>query len=59
VRSQQPVPQPPLGIMPRRIWLEKRFQELLAVIKRYQDAGLKPETEWLEEALDLYVELTK
>jgi hypothetical protein len=50
---------PPIGIEPRRIWQEKRLQELQAAIQRYRDEKREPELEWIHEAYDLFVELTK
>jgi len=50
---------PPIGIMPRRIWQEKRLQELQATIQRYRDEKREPEQEWIVEAYNLFVDLTK
>ena len=50
---------PPIGIEPKRIWQEKRLQELLKAIQRYKDAMIAVPHEWNEEALNLFVELTK
>ena len=50
---------PPIGITPRRIWQEKRLAELRAAIDRYRADGREPEPEWIHEAYDLFVELTK
>jgi malonyl CoA-acyl carrier protein transacylase len=44
---------PPIGIMPRYVWDEKRAMELLAAIRRYVDAGLMPKKEWVHELCDL------
>ena len=44
---------PPLGIMPRPIWLDvivrSRCLELLNAMKRYVEAGKKIPVEWIEE----------
>jgi len=40
---------PPIGIMPERIWLEHRQEELKSAIKRYLDANLKVPDEWVCE----------
>jgi hypothetical protein len=45
---------PPLGIMPRYIWIEKRIEDLQRAIKEYIDAGLAIHEEWVTE-LNEYV----
>lgn len=49
---------PPLGVMPRSIWLEKqvtrtaremRLADLRAAILRYREAGLDAKPEWKAE----------
>lgn len=40
---------PPIGILPKSIWDEKRHDEIFQVIHRYLDAGLPLPTEWIEE----------
>ena len=52
---------PPIGIMPRELWLESiggevgrirselRMSDLEGAIKRYEDAGLEPSQEWIRE----------
>lgn len=44
---------PPIGIMPRWIWEEKRFYELREAIARYYDAGCRIPPEWIEEYNDM------
>ena len=46
---------PPLGIMPKHIWEDKRFSELIGAIKRYLDANMVVPVEWIDE----YNELSK
>lgn len=42
---------PPLGVMPRKIWLENRLEELRAAISRYEAENRKVAVEWrIEEA---------
>lgn len=49
IKHEQPVVKPPLGIMPKYIWDEKRLDNLLAAIGRYS-AVKKPIPElWVEE----------
>lgn len=40
---------PPIGVMPKSIWLSKRKEEVQAAIDRYVTAGLEPLPEWKEE----------
>ena len=42
-------PKPPLGVMPRDIWDQKRKEELAEAMARYLEAGMKIPTEWIEE----------
>jgi hypothetical protein len=57
--KREPPTKPPLGLEPRRIWQEKRLQELQRAIQRFRDAAVAVPREWIEEAYDLFVELTK
>ena len=50
---------PPIGVVTRRIWQEKRLAELRAAIDRHRVDGREPEPEWIQEAYDLFVELTQ
>ena len=50
---------PPIGIEPRRFWLEKRLDALRSAIHRYRDAAIAVPHEWVDEAYDLFEELTK
>ena len=43
---------PPLGIMPKHIWVENRLCELIDAIKRYNDEDMPIPTEWFEECLE-------
>lgn len=40
---------PPIGVMPKFIWDEKRFEELQGAIMRYADRGFMISPEWIEE----------
>ena len=40
---------PPLGIMPRNVWVAMRVDELWQVIDRYRETEKQVPEEWLEE----------
>ena len=44
---------PPLGLMPRKLWDEKRANEIKAAINRYTKAGLEIPTAWVEEYFEI------
>ncbi|GED35004.1 hypothetical protein P9G84_31905 [Brevibacillus centrosporus] len=46
---------PPLGLMPRKIWEEKRLDEVVSAIARYLNVNRTIPREWVEE----YNELTE
>lgn len=46
-------PKPPLGLMPRYIWLENRRDDIYDAIARYRAAGKDVSRDWLNELLDL------
>lgn len=46
---------PPLGIVPKYIWQDKRRSEIIQAICRYLNVNLPVPVEWIEE----YNELTK
>jgi hypothetical protein len=46
------VPAPPIGIMPRKYWVEQRKNDLLAAIKRYMDAEKDIPQEWIHEYVE-------
>lgn len=46
---------PPIGIMPRYIWEEKRLSELISAINRYVDNCMPVPMEWIEEYNELIV----
>ena len=57
-KTPKPIEPPPLGVTPRRIWIEqevpaRRMQRRLASVEaaceRYRAAGLLPKPEWLAE----------
>lgn len=50
---------PPIGIKPRKIWLESRFLELSGAINRYVNAGMGVPVEWIIEYNELLKEVYK
>lgn len=44
---------PPLGIMPKNIWMHKRLNDILEAFIRYAEAGKLPPSAWLEECMEL------
>ena len=46
-------PNPPLGLMPRQIWLENRRDDIYDAIARYRAPGKGVSRDWLNELLDL------
>jgi hypothetical protein len=44
---------PPLGITPKWLYDEQRLKSLYDAIKRYMDAGLLPNQEWMQEMYQL------
>lgn len=44
---------PPLGLIPRNIWIANRKVELVGAIQRYLDAKFVVPTAWLEELIEL------
>lgn len=49
--------EPPIGIMPREVWLEKRLEELRSAIKRYIEAGYYVKEDWVKEYNSLLEEV--
>jgi len=48
---------PPLGLMPRKVWMEERLGEVCDAIDRYQKAGVAVPMEWYRELVSLSVNL--
>lgn len=46
---------PPLGLRPREVWLQERFDEIMDAISRYRVAHLEIPPKWIGEAFDLVV----
>lgn len=44
---------PPLGIIPRKLCVEKRLHEITEAIKRYHDGHYIIPVEWFEEAAEI------
>ena len=43
------VEKPPLGIVPKYVWSQKRMEEILEGTKRFMSAGKEVPDEWLKE----------
>lgn len=57
---QKPIAEkPPLGLMPRRIWDEKRRMDITEAMLRYSEVGKKIPDEWIEELLFLNYKIAK
>jgi hypothetical protein len=41
---------PPIGIIPERLWMEKRLAEIADAVNRYNEAGMQEPVEWANEA---------
>ena len=50
---------PPLGIMPKFIWNEKRLSELILAIQRYLNVEMPIPIDWIEEYNNLINERNK
>lgn len=48
---------PPVGIMPRWLHREKRTNEIIAAMKRYNEFGKKIPAEWFIELCELFAEI--
>ena len=44
---------PPIGIKPKYIWEQERFDDIFRAISEYYNAGLKIPVEWIEEYNEL------
>ena len=47
------VEKPPLGIIPRKLCVEKRLNEIVEAITRYHAGNYLIPTEWFEEAAEI------
>ena len=45
---------PPLGVMPRRLWIESRFWDLTEACNRYMEADKEIPREWVDEMRQLF-----
>jgi hypothetical protein len=46
-------PKPPIGLMPKQLWVENRLREIAAAIQRYLDEKFEIPVEWVEEYNEL------
>lgn len=44
---------PPLGLMPKYVWIRLRIKEILKAMARYHDAGMITPLAWIEELAEL------
>ncbi len=51
------IEKPPLGIMPKWLWQERRFNELCGAITRAYNASWEIHIEWVEEYNELVREM--
>lgn len=47
--TDNPIKKPPLGLTPKYIWDEQRFDEIRKAIERYMDDLYPVPLEWIEE----------
>ncbi len=40
---------PPIGLMPKKIWIEQRIVDIEAAIERYKNAFVEIPQEWIDE----------
>lgn len=52
-------PKPPLGVIPRWLWLERRYNDIHAAILRYEAAGFDIPANWREERRGLATDLQR
>jgi len=50
---------PPLGLIPKYIWMEKRYIEVCQAIARYYNAGAKIPIEWIKEHNEIVEQANK
>ena len=48
---------PPIGLRPKWLWKEMRKKEIMEAIIRYKDAGKGIDTDWMEEYIELDIEI--
>lgn len=48
---------PPIGIIPKKIWIEQRINEIRRAVNEYINAGMRVNVEWIEEYNQLLKEL--
>lgn len=53
--DEKPIPKdtqllkPPIGLLPKKIWLENRVKEINEAIKRYIDSNVSIDPNWIQE----------
>lgn len=48
---------PPIGLMPKSIWMKLRLKDIKEAVKRFESAGKEIPKEWIEEAGELALKL--
>lgn len=44
---------PPIGLMPKKLWIEERYILVKHAIQRYMESNIEVPTEWMEEYNEL------
>jgi hypothetical protein len=44
---------PPLGLMPKKHWIDRRISDINSAINRYMECGKEVPIEWIEEYNEL------
>lgn len=57
LRSERANKTPPLGLRPRKNWLEARFKEVLEALARYTLEGKDIPSEWIAELSSLQFQI--
>jgi hypothetical protein len=50
---------PPLGLIPKWLWLEKRKADVESAIKRYSDAKMNIPSSWVNELKEIEIAMSK
>ena len=48
-QQDRTIEKPPIGLMPRKVWLEQRMNEIGEAVQRYEDANKDAPQEWIRE----------
>jgi hypothetical protein len=53
IESERSVPKPPLGLIPKELWLQERLENIKRAIIRYAESEYSIPVEWIEERDEL------